>query len=176
MVLSWRVGCIIEAPSGLCLSSFLICASGLVSGPAARCRTPYRPSPGTRSSPSLRRAMARRSVRWPPPPYTLATPKHFYHDYPPIHPTSPHAHTAKSVDTLRPLPISNLIDIFHLSSACCGTDEVFEEFDAENPLGAASIGQCHMARLKGSGKLVAVKVHPYYHDTSLPCAVYSICG
>jgi aarF domain-containing kinase len=47
-----------------------------------------------------------------------------------------------------------------LSSACVGIDEVFEEFDAENPLGAASIGQCHMARLKGSGKLVAVKVRP----------------
>lgn len=35
---------------------------------------------------------------------------------------------------------------------------MFESFDAEHPLGSASIGQCHLARLKGSGKLVAVKI------------------
>jgi predicted unusual protein kinase regulating ubiquinone biosynthesis (AarF/ABC1/UbiB family) len=38
------------------------------------------------------------------------------------------------------------------------TDEVFESFDAEHPLGSASIGQCHLARLK-DGRLVAVKVN-----------------
>ena len=36
-------------------------------------------------------------------------------------------------------------------------DEVFEEFQYE-PIGVASIGQVHRARLRGSGKQVAVKL------------------
>jgi predicted unusual protein kinase regulating ubiquinone biosynthesis (AarF/ABC1/UbiB family) len=36
-------------------------------------------------------------------------------------------------------------------------DEVFEEFEYE-PIGVASIGQVHKARLRGSHKLVAVKL------------------
>lgn len=77
--------------------------------------------------------------------------------YPSIR-TSPHIQPNQS--PLPPPYPSLCSDLYLSSSGCRGTDEVFEEFDAENPLGAASIGQCHMARLKGSGKLVAVKVPP----------------
>lgn len=36
--------------------------------------------------------------------------------------------------------------------------EIFEMFDADRPLGSASIGQCHLAKLKGTGQVVAVKI------------------
>ena len=50
-------------------------------------------------------------------------------------------------DDVPPKPAPEIVRIVERSYGK-PIDEVFESFDAEHPLGSASIGQCHLAKLK----------------------------
>ena len=67
------------------------------------------------------------------------------------------------VQTLKTLfmnaPVSNLSDVETVIKEDLGNsiDELFSEFE-KTPLGSASLAQCHKARLRSTGQIVAVKV------------------
>lgn len=63
---------------------------------------------------------------------------------------------AKLQDTVAPFPVTEAREIFK-SQLGRYPEEVFDSFE-EKPLAAASIGQVHRARLKGSGDEVVVKI------------------
>ncbi len=63
---------------------------------------------------------------------------------------------AKLQDTVSPFPVAEAREIFK-SQLGRYPEEVFDSFE-EKPLAAASIGQVHRARLKGSGDEVVVKI------------------
>ena len=59
-------------------------------------------------------------------------------------------------DQVPPMPRHQVVGILEKAYGC-PLDQVFSEFDA-SPIGSASIGQVHKAKLRKGGKVVAVKV------------------
>lgn len=59
-------------------------------------------------------------------------------------------------DQCEPTPFENIKELF-VTDLGMPINELFVEFDPE-PVGVASLAQVHMAKMKGSGQEVAVKV------------------
>jgi aarF domain-containing kinase len=63
-------------------------------------------------------------------------------------------------DKCEPTPFEDIEQLF-MTDIGRPMNELFVDFDPE-PVGVASLAQVHMARMKGTGQEVAVKVRFYY--------------